>query len=136
MRRRKQSRQMKKASVAALVKRIDGVIDAYEKSGRGIVSISFSPEGKRLAAMLKELEKYHPLDVRVRKHGNKLYQRLFDNDINNRNPLLIELEFAFEVPHGHSPFRWYCRQFHWLLMPIYAVSDVVKGLLAMVIDKS
>ena len=77
MRRRKQSRQMKKASVSALVKRIDGVIDAYEKSGRGIVSISFSPEGKRLAAMLKELEKYHPLDVRVRQHGNKLYQRLF-----------------------------------------------------------
>lgn len=126
MKRRKQSRQFKEASLKALIECIDKEVEAYVRSGVELQDLPCSDADYRLEALLKEMRKYHPLNVRTRKHGYMLYRKLLNNKHEMVSWLLSDIRSGFDIPYGRSPFRWYTGGLRRIFSQIY--ERIAEGL--------
>ena len=136
MKRRKQSRQFRKASLRALIQRIDSEVDVLVKKRTELGVLPHSEADHRLQAMLKNLRKYHPLNIRSQKHGYRLYIRLLGNKHELYSWLLSEIMISFDVPYGRSPFRWYTRGlFRFVFTAFEIIAEGIQILYAMVKEK-
>lgn len=136
MKRRKQSRQFRKASLKALVQRIDREVEAYVRSGTELMELPCTDADYRLQAMLENLRKYRPLSIRTQKHGYRLYRSLLGNEHGIYSWLLSGIMISFDVPYGRSPFRWYTRGlFRFLYAAFEVIAEGMQILYAMFKEK-
>ena len=134
MRHRKPSRKLRKTMLAKLIREIDTAVDDYARSNEW----SFYPlteEGQHLEVLLNELHKYHPLSIRTRKHGYRLYRKLLPKENRLFSELLFDMRTAFDLPYGRSPFRWYRRWWYRNVVNVFQrIVEKLEAIYAMFLE--
>lgn len=135
MRHRKENPKLRKTKLAALLKKIDKASEAYTH-GDGMDFYPYGQYNEHMRALLKELDKYRPLNIRTRKHGYRMYCKLLPKRGSSLDELMIDIWDAFDLPYGRSPFRWYRQWWNRNVVSLYEeIVNKIEVIYAMFLER-